>query len=201
MRGWLRRAPRVGVGGEGGGGASSLVPASGHVVKGEVGQIGSTAQERTSTAAHEAAARAVLAAMTSSPAVDEPVGFGGASMTGMPTRGGNLSAVRGEEAFARTMWEKGRDGLVVVKFGASWCTHCAGMLPEFGAASREHPDAHFVLADVDTLPDTAAEIRYTPTFTFYNKGKKVDEITKTTPRGFRDHMWLHAKDRPDDVVR
>ena len=102
----------------------------------------------------------------------------------MPARGGNLSAVRGEEAFAETMRVKGADGLVVVKFGASWCTHCAEMLSEFGEASRRHPDAHFVLADVDTLPETAEHIRFTPTFAFYRKGRKVDEISKVKPATF-----------------
>ena len=182
-------------------------------------QVSSVNSDAAAVKAHhdEVAAR-VLSAMTSSNGGGRGAGgFGGggrgggygdddaasSSMTGMPARGGNLSAVRGEEAFQRTLWEKGRDGLLVVKFGASWCTHCAGMLPEFGAASRNYPDAHFVLADVDTLPDTAAEVRYTPTFTFFNKGRKVDEITKTTPRGLRDHMWMHAPDRPDveaDVI-
>ena len=70
-----------------------------------------------------------------------------------------------------------------------------------GAASRAYPESHFVLADVDTLPDSAKDVRFTPTFTFYRKGKKIDEITKTTPRGLRDHAWMHADDAPDDVAR
>ena len=51
------------------------------------------------------------------------------------------------------------------------------------------------------LPDSAKDVRFTPTFTFYRKGKKIDEITKTTPRGLRDHAWMHADDAPDDVAR
>lgn len=192
MRGFLGRL----TGGGGGGGENENVtladpPNDSRLVN---TSSSSSASDDATKAIHEEAARAVLSAMTSSgPPPPPPIG--------MPSRGGNLSAVRGEEAFERTLWEKGRDGLVVVKFGASWCTHCAGMLPEFGAASRNYPDVHFVLADVDTLPETAADVRFTPTFTFYHKGKKVDEITKTNPRGLRDHMWLHGKDRPDDVVR
>ena len=161
----------------------------------------SSSTDAAAKARHDEVARSVLAAMTSSPNASEGFGDGATAMAGMPSRGGNLSAVRSEEAFQRTLWEKGRDGLLVVKFGASWCTHCAGMLPEFGAASREYPDAHFVLADVDTLPETAADVRYTPTFSFFHKGRKVDEITKTTPRGLRDHMWMHAPDSEDTVRR
>ena len=110
-------------------------------------------------AAHDAAANDVLSAMAAK--------MGGA-IGGMPDAGGNLSAVRGEDQFGRTLWEKGKNGaLVVVKYGAAWCKHCPMMLPEFGAAARRHPEAHFVLADVDTLPDTGKDIRFTPTFSFY----------------------------------
>ena len=101
----------------------------------------------------------------------------------MPARGGNLSAVRGEEAFAETMRVKGADGLVVVKFGASWCTHCAEMLSEFGEASRRHPDAHFVLADVDTLPGDGRTHPLHPDLRLLSQGTKgVDEISKVKPR-------------------
>ena len=166
------------------------------------GSLGSLSDDER--ARHEAAARAVLRSMAEDPpgAASSHVGMPELPpLPDMPARGGNLSAVRGEEAFAETMRAKGRDGLVVVKFGASWCTHCAEMLPEFGAASRAYPESHFVLADVDTLPDSAKDVRFTPTFTFYRKGKKIDEITKTTPRGLRDHAWMHADDAPDDVAR
>ena len=163
-------------------------------------EVASTsASERSEKARHEDAARAVLASMTSDPPGGESI-RSVPGLESLPERGGNLSAVRGEEAFQRVLWEK-RDSLVVVKFGASWCTHCAELLPEFGAASRAYPESHFVLADVDTLPDSARDVRFTPTFTFYRKGKKIDEITKTTPRGLRDHAWMHADDAPDDVAR
>ena len=112
----------------------------------------------------------------------------------LPARGGNFGAVRGEDAFEAMMDEHTRTKgkLVVVQFGASWCTHCAGMLPAFGDASREYPEAHFALADVDTLPETAEHVRFTPTFSFFRDGKKVDEVAKIKPRDFRDRMWLHA---------
>ena len=31
----------------------------------------------------------------------------------------------------------------------------------------------FVIADADFLPEMAADIRYTPTFAFYQRGKRV----------------------------
>jgi len=163
------------------------------------GSLGSLSDDER--ARHEAAARAVLRSMAEDPpgAASSHVGMPELPpLPDMPARGGNLSAVRGEEAFAETMRAKGRDGLVVVKFGASWCTHCAEMLPEFGDASRKYPDAHFVLADVDTLPETAEHVRFTPTFTFYRKGRKVDEIAKIKPRALRDRMWMHADDPEEE---
>ena len=56
----------------------------------------------------------------------------------------------------------------------------------------------FVLADVDTLPETAEHVRFTPTFTFYRKGRKVDEIAKIKPRALRDRMWMHADDPEEE---
>lgn len=113
----------------------------------------------------------------------------------LPVKGGNFGAVRGEDAFD-TMLDsqfatKGK--LVVVNFGASWCTKCADMLPVFGEASRTYGDTHFVLADVDTLPRTAEHVRFTPTFSFWRDGRKVDEVSKIKPKDFADRMWLHAE--------
>ena len=57
----------------------------------------------------------------------------------LPARGGNFERrarrgrVRVDDGRAHLTIGK----LVVVKFGASWCTHCAGMLPAFGDASRK----------------------------------------------------------------
>ena len=51
--------------------------------------------------AHDEAANALLSAMAEK--------MGGA-LVGMPEAGGNLSAVRGEDQFGRTLWEKGKNG-------------------------------------------------------------------------------------------
>lgn len=50
----------------------------------------------------------------------------------------------------------------------------------------------FVMADVDRMPEMAHDIRYTPTFSFYVNGKKVDEIFGSNRRQIGDRMWLHA---------
>ena len=69
----------------------------------------------------------------------------------------------------------------------------------------------FIIADADFLPEMAADIRYTPTFAFYQRGKRVranapvasrrfayraaaqvDEFVGTNERMLRDRVWLHA---------
>ena len=62
---------------------------------------------------------------------------------------------------------------VVVDFGAPWCDHCRTMVPVFVRLSEQFPLALFVLADVDKLPDSTRDVRYTPTFAFYSRGRKV----------------------------
>ena len=49
---------------------------------------------------------------------------------------------------------------------------------------------------MDTLPETGKDIRFTPTFSFYRGGVKLDEITRTSPQQLRDHVWMHAPDKP-----
>ena len=72
----------------------------------------------------------------------------------------------------------------------------------------------FIIADADFLPEMAADIRYTPTFAFYQRGKRVrcsggalvrcvtdgaavqvDEFVGTNERMLRDRVWLHSSQR------
>lgn len=62
---------------------------------------------------------------------------------------------------------------MVVDFGASWCDHCRGMLPAVVALTEAFPRPLFVLTDVDQVPETAADVRYTPTFAFFHRNRKV----------------------------
>jgi hypothetical protein len=40
----------------------------------------------------------------------------------------------------------------------------------------------FIIADADFLPEMAADIRYTPTFAFYQRGKRVCATWQATMR-------------------
>ena len=54
----------------------------------------------------------------------------------------------------------------------------------------QFPNTRFVLADADYLPELAADVRYTPTFSFFRAGKKVDEFVGTNTQMLRDRTWL-----------
>ena len=88
---------------------------------------------------------------------------------------------------------------MVVDFSAAWCEKCKAVEPvvaslgkqarsmprqrtksglrlralKNGAAPAQHPEMHFVIADADFLPEMAGDIRFTPTFSFYQRGVKA----------------------------
>jgi len=103
----------------------------------------------------------------------------------------NLKAAHDDEELRAVLREAGVQ-TTVVDFGASWCDHCKGMLPWFAESSDKFPNMTFVMADVDRMPEMARDIRYTPTFSFYVNGKKVDEVFGSNRRQIGDRMWLHA---------
>ena len=127
-----------------------------------------------------------------------------------------LPAVKTEAAFARALREH-RTGLLVVNYGAEWCAHCAKLTPTLRRLRREYEGGDdgarvsssggsggggvaFVDADVDGLPFTAREGRWTPTVAFYRKGRLVDECVRARPTQVSDRTWLHAVEDPDEAA-
>ena len=127
-----------------------------------------------------------------------------------------LPAVKTEAAFARALREH-RTGLLVVNYGAEWCAHCAKLTPTLRRLRREYEGGDdgarvsssggsggggvaFVDADVDGLPFTAREVRWTPTVAFYRKGRLVDECVRARPTQVSDRTWLHAVEDPDEAA-
>ena len=82
---------------------------------------------------------------------------------------------------------------VIVDYSAAWCEKCKvvepvlaslgeqarGPLVRWQALSNsaccalQHTATQFIVADADFLPVMAADVRYTPTFAFYQQGKKA----------------------------
>jgi len=72
------------------------------------------------------------------------------------------------------------------------CQACRQMLPTFCNLSNDHASTLFIYADVDKCAGTTQDVRYTPTFRFYQDGNKVDEFYGAGPQRLRDRVWLHS---------
>eukprot|EP00898_Chlorokybus_atmophyticus_P002634 jgi/Chlat1/3371/Chrsp23S03716 len=109
-----------------------------------------------------------------------------------PQTRANYTGAGSDDDLADILASAGPSRTVVVDYGASWCDHCKGMIPAFVRLSSQFVDTLFVVADVDRVPRTSADIRFTPTFAFYRNGRKVDEIYGSNVQRLRDHIWLHS---------
>jgi len=77
----------------------------------------------------------------------------------------------------------------------SLCTQARAAAPLRARAhsKAQFPRTRFVLADADYLPELAGDVRYTPTFSFYLRGRKVDEFVGTDVQTLRDRAWLWSQ--------
>ena len=85
---------------------------------------------------------------------------------------------------------------VVVKYTSEFCHLCSSILPTFAKMSETFQSHLYVVADADACREMSAGMRYTPTFAFYNKGRKVDELVGINQQHLRDRLWLHQPDDP-----
>lgn len=51
----------------------------------------------------------------------------------------------------------------------------------------------YAVAQVETMVKTVSSIKYTPTFTVYRNGKRVDEVIGKDTQKLEDHLWLHTE--------
>ncbi|KAF7559651.1 hypothetical protein G7046_g4509 [Stylonectria norvegica] len=72
---------------------------------------------------------------------------------------------------------------VLVDCFATWCGPCKAIAPKLVEWSDDYTDVHFVKLDVDELSELSAElgVRAMPTFFYFEKGDKVEEVVGANP--------------------
>ena len=81
---------------------------------------------------------------------------------------------------------------VAVDFTASWCGPCKRIGPVFERLAGDMEGVHCVKVDVDDNEETAAlfGVRAMPTFMFFHKGEKVEELVGASEAKLRSNMEM-----------
>ncbi len=56
----------------------------------------------------------------------------------------------------------------------------------------QFPQQTFVVGQLDFMEKEVKDVRFTPTFTFYKAGRKVDQFWGSDPQQLKDHVWMHS---------
>lgn len=70
-------------------------------------------------------------------------------------------------------------GIALVDFQADWCVYCRRIAPAVRALAQEREDLRVLIADIDALPELAAEygVEAVPTFLLLRGGEVLDRMT------------------------
>jgi len=81
---------------------------------------------------------------------------------------------------------------VAVDFTASWCGPCKRIGPVFERLAGTMEGIHCVKVDVDDNEETAAllGVRAMPTFMFFHRGEKVEELVGASEAKLRSNMQM-----------
>lgn len=87
-------------------------------------------------------------------------------------------------------------GLVVVDFFTTWCGPCKAVAPFIEQLVVKYPEVKFIKVDIEKNEDIAAPLGISsiPTFYFFVRGQKVDEMKGADPRGLEDKVARHKVD-------
>ena len=69
-------------------------------------------------------------------------------------------------------------GLIVIDFFAPWCGPCRALSPTFQDIANSFPNVLVIKANVDALPDIAAEYNVSklPTIVYVRQGREIDRV-------------------------
>lgn len=86
-----------------------------------------------------------------------------------------------------------KSGIVVVKFGASWCGPCKRIQPTYELFARKFDKVTFCSVDKDTMDaagdfDCAEEIQTVPTFLLYLDGEPQTKVVGTDMAKLEDEI-------------
>uniref|UniRef100_A0A061QZI0 Thioredoxin 1 n=1 Tax=Tetraselmis sp. GSL018 TaxID=582737 RepID=A0A061QZI0_9CHLO len=70
------------------------------------------------------------------------------------------------------------------------------MLPHYMSLTKQFPRFQYAVAQVDYMKSEVKGLKYTPTYSFYHKGRKVDEFFGSDRQRLQDHLWLHSSMEP-----
>lgn len=75
---------------------------------------------------------------------------------------------------------RGRPGLVVVDFSATWCGPCKAIAPVYESLASSNPTVAFLHVDIDEMRgqlDDLNDVRGVPTFKFFKGGRLVHSFS------------------------
>ena len=101
----------------------------------------------------------------------------------------------------QNLLEKNADKLVVVDFTATWCGPCQTIAPYFEKLSETYKEAVFVKVDVDENDETSEHcgIQGMPTFQFYRKQKKIDQIVGANKKNLEETVKKHVETKEEKL--
>ena len=90
---------------------------------------------------------------------------------------------------------------VAVDFSAKWCGPCLRIQPKFEDISRAFGSIKTVKVDVDDNPYTSkvCGVSPVPTFQFYLKGQKVDELVGASEEKLKQKLESLSAAQVDDI--
>lgn len=126
--------------------------------------------------------------------------LGGGGGSGESADHGNVKILSKDEEWEPTLKAAGEQ-LVVVDNFASWCMPCKMIAPLFVDLSKKYTNVVFVKINVEEMEETAAMngVSAMPTFTFHQRGKKIDALVGADPTRL-EHLIAEHGGRIDAAV-